>query len=145
MKALPRTNHELSLANVLAQLNACILTKVERRSLIISMHKALPATPIGMLLSPSPGSARPRTLTQSAIHCMSSLLLRLPLMSANWHYPSMNADLALSPRLKRWLTACKQGCKRVAVQVRRHYGVENAGPLPEGAQLVERAEVRSEC
>jgi hypothetical protein len=57
----------------------------------------------------------------------------------------MNADLVLSPRLKRWLTACKQKCKRAAVQVRRHYSAENAGPLPEGAQLVERAEVRSEC
>jgi hypothetical protein len=66
-------------------------------------------------------------------------------MSANWHHPSMNADLTLSPRLKRWLIVCKQECKRAAVQVRRHYGAENARPLPEGAQLAERAEVRSEC
>jgi len=65
-------------------------------------------------------------------------------MYADWHHPSMNAGLALSPRLKRWLTACKQECKRAAVQVRRHYGTENARPLPKGAQLAERAEVRSE-
>jgi hypothetical protein len=57
MKALPRTTHKLSLENVLAQLNACVVMEVERRSLIIFMHKALLATPIGMLLSPSSGSA----------------------------------------------------------------------------------------
>jgi len=56
----------------------------------------------------------------------------------------MNAGLALSPRLKRWLTASKQECKRASVQVRRHYGAENARPLPEGAQLAERADVRSD-
>jgi hypothetical protein len=31
MKALPRTTHELSLENVLAQLKACVVTEVERR------------------------------------------------------------------------------------------------------------------
>lgn len=31
-----------------------------------------------------------------------------------------------------------------SVHVRRHYGAENARPLPEGAQLAERVEVRSE-
>jgi hypothetical protein len=56
----------------------------------------------------------------------------------------MNAGLALSPRLKWWLTACRQGCRRAAVQVRRRYGAENARPLTEGAQLVKRVEVRSE-
>jgi hypothetical protein len=38
-------------------LNAYVVMKVERHSLVILMHKALLATPIGMLLSPSPGSA----------------------------------------------------------------------------------------
>jgi hypothetical protein len=56
----------------------------------------------------------------------------------------MNADLAFSSRLKRWLTACKQECKRAAVQVRRHYGAVNPRPLPEGAQLAELAEMQSE-
>jgi hypothetical protein len=70
VKAPLRTNHKVSLRNVLAQLNACVVMKVERRNLVILMHKALLATQIGMLLSPSPGLARPRTLTQSAIHCI---------------------------------------------------------------------------
>jgi hypothetical protein len=32
-KALPRINHKLSLPNVLAQLNACVVIKMERRSI----------------------------------------------------------------------------------------------------------------
>jgi hypothetical protein len=55
MKALPCTNYRLGLPNVLAQLNACVVIKVEWRSLVILMHKAMLATPIGLPLSPSPG------------------------------------------------------------------------------------------
>ena len=56
----------------------------------------------------------------------------------------MNADSALSPRLRWWLTACRQGCKWAAVQVRRHHGAKNPRPLSKGAQLGDWSETLSE-